>query len=259
MYLLYLDGSGSVRNPAERHFVLAGVAVFERQIYHLISRTDQFVSTLGLGAIHDVELHASVMANGRKSPWKGMVRKERLVAIENGLDVLRSAHWSVKAFAVAVDKCAVSPDDPVERAFEEICNRFNLFLTRLWNRESRQHRGLVVMDKSHYEETLQGLARRFRDEGTRWGNLRNLAEVPLFVDSAASRLIQIADLLAWAVWRRYEQGDTRYFDRVAGRFDAEGGVIHGLVHFKPQAEECVCPACLSRTLRGTIGRSAGQI
>ena len=65
---LYLDGSGSVRNPTERHFVLAGVAVFERQIYHLISRTDQFAASLGLGAIHDVELHASVMANGRKSP-----------------------------------------------------------------------------------------------------------------------------------------------------------------------------------------------
>ena len=69
MYLLYLDGSGSVRNPTERHFVLADVAVFERQIYHLISKTDQFIASLGLGAIHDVELHASVMANGRKDPW----------------------------------------------------------------------------------------------------------------------------------------------------------------------------------------------
>ena len=193
MYLLYLDGSGSVRNPAERHFVLAGVAVFERLIYHLISETDQFVSTLGVGAIHDVELHASVMANGRKAPWKGMVRKDRLVTIENGLDLLKHAHWSVTAFAVVVDKQAVSPDDPVERAFEEICNRFNLFLARLWNRKGEKHRGLVVMDKSHYEETLQGLARRFRDQGTRWGNLRNLAEVPLFVDSAASRGLSFVD------------------------------------------------------------------
>lgn len=94
--------------------------------------------------------------------------------------------------------------------------------------------------------------------GTRWGNLRNLAETPLFVDSPASRLIQIADLLTWAVWRRYEQGDARYFDRVAGRFDAEGGVIHGLIHFEPQAEEGVYPAYQSRTLRGMIGRYACQ-
>ena len=114
------------------------------------------------------------------------------------------------------------------------------------------------MDKSHYEETLQGLARRFREQGTRWGNLRNLSEVPLFVDSAASRLIQIADLLAWAVWRRYEYADTRYFDRIVRRFDTEGGVIHGLVHFKRATEQCMCPACLSRTLRGAAGRSAGE-
>lgn len=247
MYLLYLDGSGSVRNPAERHFVLAGIAVFERQIYHLISSADQFVATLDLGAVHDVELHASVMANGGKSPWKGVGRQGRLAMIENSLDLLNNAHRSVKAFAVAVDKQAVSPDDPVERAFEEICNRFNLFLNRLWNRDGEKHRGMVVMDKSHYEETLQGLARRFREEGTRWGNLRNLAEVPMFVDSAASRLIQIADVLAWAVWRRYEHSDTRFFDRVVGRFDAEGGVLHGLVHFKSPGE-CMCPACLSRAL-----------
>ena len=185
-----------------------------------------------------------------------MVRNDRLAAIEGGLDLLRNANRGVIAFAVVVDKQAVSPDDPVERAFEEICNRFNLFLARLWNRKGEKHRGLVVMDKSHYEEALQGMARRFRDQGTRWGNLRNLAEVPLFVDSTASRLIQIADLLAWAVWRRYEQSDTRYFDRIVQRFDTEGGVIHGLVHFKRSNEQCMCPACLSRTLRA--GRSAEE-
>ena len=60
MYLLYLDGSGSVRNPAERHFILAGVAVFERQIYHLINDVETFVDELGLGPGQDVELHALV-------------------------------------------------------------------------------------------------------------------------------------------------------------------------------------------------------
>ena len=154
MYLLYLDGSGSVKNPNERHFILAGIAVFERQVFHLIKRTDQYIGDL-----------------------------------------------------------AVAPDDPVEYAFEEVCNRFDLFLRRLHFRDSDTNRGLVVMDKSHYEDVLQGLAAKYREHGTRWGDLRNMAEVPLFVDSAASRLIQLADLLAWAVWRYYEHADTRYFNR----------------------------------------------
>lgn len=248
VYLLYLDGSGSVRNPHERHFVLVGVAVFERQIYHLISKADRFVSELAVSETDDVELHASAMAKGGQRPWKGIVRQQRLAIIEDALGVLAQAHASVRAFAVVVDKEARSPHDPVEYAFEEVCNRFDLFLSRKWRQEGEKHRGLIIMDESHYEGTLQGLARSFRSEGTRWGALRNLAEVPLFVDSMASRLIQLADLLAWAVWRRYEHRDTRYFDRVVRRFDAEGGVIHGLVHFKTPQEDCHCPACLSRSL-----------
>lgn len=249
MYVLYLDGSGSVKNPSERHFVLAGIAVFERQIYHLLSATDTFVDSLGLGPAHDIELHASVMASGRKHPWKGLTRQRRLSIIEDGLDILKNAHRSVSTFAIVVDKQVISPRDPVEFAFEELCNRFNLYLARLWSRDENKQRGLVVMDKSHYETALQALAHRYREQGTRWGELRNMAEVPMFVDSAATRLIQIADLISWAVWRRYEHSDTRYFDRIVSRFDSEGGVIHGLVHFKPPSEECLCPACLSRAQR----------
>ena len=249
LYLLYLDGSGSVRNPTERHFVLAGVAVFERQIYHLISKIDSFVASLNLGNAQRVELHASVMANGGKAPWKGIVRKERLRLIELGLEALADAHKSVRSFAIVVDKQALE-GDPVEYAFEEICNRFNLFLARLWRNDGDQQRGLVVMDESRYEQALQGLARQFREEGTRWGTLRNMAEVPLFADSTASRLIQVADLLAWAVWRRYEHGDARYFDLIVRRFDREGGVLHGLVHYRDPRDECHCPGCLSRAVRG---------
>ena len=45
-----------------------------------------------------------------------MVCQDRLAAIKNSLDLLENAHWSVKAFAVAVDKQAASPNDPVEHA-----------------------------------------------------------------------------------------------------------------------------------------------
>lgn len=40
MYLLYLDDSGSADNPADRHVVLAGVALFERQPHWFSERLD---------------------------------------------------------------------------------------------------------------------------------------------------------------------------------------------------------------------------
>jgi hypothetical protein len=81
------------------------------------------------------------------------------------------------------------------------------------------HRGLIILDKSTSETTLQNLAVNFREVGTRWGELKNLAEVPLFVDSKATRLVQLADHVAYAVFRRYEAKDANYFDPILSRFD----------------------------------------
>jgi hypothetical protein len=166
-------------------------------------------------------------------------------------------HASVRLFAVVIDKEAVSPRDPVSMAFEEICNRFNLFLTRMNNRRmDGNQRGLIVMDESKHEKPLQPLARKFRIDGATWGHFRNLAEVPLFVDSRASRMIQMADLVAWSTFRRYQYKDGRFFDPIIRLFDADGGVLHGLVHHRNRSEECYCPACFSRGMHDPATRTS---
>ena len=249
MFLLYIDGSGAVSNPEERHFILAGVAVFERNIHYLIRDLDSIVKSFGFDPEDQVEIHGSPMYTGKKR-WRRFPSQERVQMIQNTLNVLLKASRNVRAFGIAVDKKAISPKDPVEEAFEEISNRFNLFLSRNYHtrgeREEDRNKGLIVMDKSSYEQPLQRLARDFRVSGTRWGALKNLAEVPLFVDSQASRIVQLADLIAYAMWRKYEHQDGRFFDPIIPRFDQDGGVIHGLVHKKPPWQTCYCPACATR-------------
>ena len=111
------------------------------------------------------------MANGREKPWKGVPRRVRLQIIENALEIVQESHQSVSLFAIAVHKAQLAPNDPVEYAFEEICNRFNLQLKRIYHRakkkEEGKHRGFVIMDKSSHENALQSLARIFRVQGTR--------------------------------------------------------------------------------------------
>jgi hypothetical protein len=252
MHLLYVDDSGSVSNPNEKYFVLAGVAVFERRLYHLITAIDAVVDGFKMsGDPHEVELHGSPMYAGREA-WRSAKRSDREAKIQQALATLLHPQTTLKLFAVAVDKAAVSPRDPIELAFEEISNRFNLFLQRINDRHPKgdAQKGLIIMDESHHEGALQALARHFRINGGRWGHFRNLAEVPLFVDSRASRVIQVADLVAWGTWRQYEHRDGRFFDRLIPKFDAEGGVIHGLVHLRGRAtDNCYCPACTSRNIR----------
>ncbi len=54
--------------------------------------------------------------------------------------------------------------------------------------------------------------------------------------------------VAYAVFRRYQAGDAQYFDRIASKFDAEDGVVHGLAHKELGNAGCMCPACLSRRI-----------
>ena len=126
-----------------------------------------------------------------------------------------------------IKKSAVSPKDPVEYAFEQLASRFDKYLMRL-HRNSDTHRGIIIFDKSTYETTIQSLATDFRTIGYTWGVIRNFSEVPLFLDSKASRLIQLADLIAYAVFRHFEKRDNRFFPIIEPRFDSEGGVVHGL-------------------------------
>jgi hypothetical protein len=258
MHILYVDDSGSVGNPAERFFVLGGVAVFERGIYHLIKAADECVTTFGFGGDpHEIELHGSPMYAGRDGIWRTVkARPAREEMIKRALALLDQKS-SVRLFAVAIDKLAVSPRDPIEIAFEEICNRFNLFLQRLANRGFGDQRGLIVMDKRDDEEPLQALARNFRIRGGRWGHFRHLAEVPMFVDSRACRVVQLADLVAYATWRNYEIQDGRFFDPITPLFDADGGIIHGLVHRRRYSDQCYCPACFSCRQNAPVGRSSG--
>jgi len=119
-------------------------------------------------------------------------------------------------------------EDPVEHAFECLTSRFDLFLKRLHQKHNSPQRGLMIFDKSSTEQRLQTLAREFKYSGHAWGKTKNYAEVPVFLDSRASRLIQLADLASYAIFRHHERGDSQFYNVIKNCFDTEGGVQHGL-------------------------------
>ena len=226
MYLLYADESGSVGDPRQEYFVLAGFCVFERQGYWIAQELDQIAARFNPAEPSDVELHGNPMNTG-KGVFRRFPKVDRVQAIADALTILVKSHPSNRLFASVVRKASVSPADPVEFAFEQVSSRFDYYLTRLHTAGDTQ-RGMILFDKSTYETTLQSLATDFRTIGHQWGILRNFSEVPVFMDSRASRLIQLADLVAYAVFRNYESGDNSFFNIIKNRFDSEGGITHGL-------------------------------
>ena len=243
MHLLYLDDSGSVSNAQDRHIILAGLAVFERQPHWFSGRLDDIATRLWPDNPQGLEFRGADIFGGKKK-WRGIQREYRIPAYREALSILGNSTL-VRLFGAAIHKAARSPEDPMEYAFEQLCNRFDRYLSRL-HRANDTQRGLIVLDESSYETSLQGLSRDFRTEGHRWGQLYNLADVPFFVNSRATRMIQYADMIAYALRRYYERGELTHFDLIAHRFDAVGGVVHGLVHYTPAGEACNCFSCRQR-------------
>lgn len=226
MYLLYCDESGTVSDPNQKHFVLAGICLFERQGYWFANELDKIAARFNIAESDMVELHGSPMQTGRNS-WRKFPKEIRHQAIKDSLSLIASSHHSNRIFACVVKKEKASPKDPVELAFEQLASRFDYFLTRL-HKQGDTQRGIIIFDKSTYEGTIQNLAIDFRKIGHSWGVLRNFAEVPLFIDSKASRLTQLSDIVAYSIFRCYEKGDNTYYNIIKDRLDANGGITHGL-------------------------------
>ncbi len=232
MHLLYLDDSGSVSNPKQSHFILAGLSVFERSPHWIEGELNEIADRFatGQGSSHDIELHASPMHSGKGS-WRSQPREARISAIKDALEIARS-HFprDVRLFAAVLNKQNCSGVDIIEDAFTQVCSRFDHYLARLYRNTQRPERGLILLDKSSTEARIQTLARDFKYSGHQYGKTRNYAEVPVFLDSKASRLVQLADLVAYAIFRHVEFQDPQFYEIIEGCFDSEGGVVHGLYH-----------------------------
>lgn len=226
MYLLYADESGSTHDPNQRHFVLAGFCVFERQGYWLANQLENIAERFNPADPASVELHGSPMASGR-GMWRQYKKVDRDKALQDALHVFTNSHPSNRLFASVINKVSVSPIDPIGLAFEQLASRFDQYLMRLHKQKDTQ-RGIIIFDKTTYESSIQALATDFRTIGHRWGIIRNFSEVPLFLNSKASRLIQLADILAYSIFRYFERDDDRFYSIIERRFDSEGGIVHGL-------------------------------
>ena len=228
MYLLYADESGSVGDPTQRYFVLAGVAVFEREPHWIEQELNAIAQRFDAQEAHTVELHGSPMRAG-KGRWRHHLKAEREQAISDALTagVSRRYPRHTRLFAAVIEKQNFSGQDIAQVAFEQLSSRFDQFLGRLHLKGDTQ-RGLILFDKCSIEQRIQTLAREFKNSGHSFGVTRNYAEVPVFIDSQASRMIQLADLVAYAIFRNFEYNDPTYYQLISQCFDTDGGVVHGL-------------------------------
>ncbi len=140
----------------------------------------------------------------------------------------------------------------LDAVFGDIVTRFNTFMVRQ-HRYGYPTKGLVIVDQAH-EDKYRELFQNFRETGTRYGTVNNVVDIPYFAGRVDTRMIQVADLVAYSVYQYYEHNNLRYFNHVNERFDRRGphDPPDGLKHIT--SEDCQCIACGWRVGRKITGQ-----
>lgn len=276
MYLLFVDESGT--HPGPHPFVLGAMAIHEDDTARLQKELDEIVIEK-LGRVppnlDEYEVHASEMRNAKKpksialtqqkSIWANVDRAVRLAILDAVYEKLvdfvpANAQLPMMLFGVAVERDFHPNWSPVERerwAYEVLLGKFDVMLKMLRTQRHLPNRGLVIHDRRVVaERDIQGWTAAWRSTAERIGQLRNLADVPLFGDSRATRLLQVADVVSYAVFRRYNRqaASTDYFDKIWPAFHSEGDAVHGAVHYTPSYGNgsCHCEPCRQRLLAEAV-------
>ncbi|MGI8803375.1 MAG: DUF3800 domain-containing protein [Solirubrobacteraceae bacterium] len=254
MYTLYLDGSGT--HGASPVYILAGIAIHEQDVSPLQQHFAAPLKALpGARDPRDYELHASEIKSPRsdESIWRTVPQETRLAILRSTFAALRDyecidpARFRCAYFGAVIER---SYGDYEQRAWEEVLHRFDEMLTCRGNESGDRQRGIVIHDRATTERRIQDWTDRWRLLSGRIGTLTHITDVPFFADSRASRLLQAADFIAWALWRYYgmPESDVQWIKPLWRNFDQSGGRMHGLVHVSRgfKARVCGCPPCLSR-------------
>lgn len=266
--MLALDESGT--HGTASCLVIAGIAVHELDVRPLeLSLEDVLARQLDpLGKnSNEHELHATDLLNpSRGEPARGGYPPK---PPSNWLDVERAVRQQIVTdaySAIAAYKPVDSEYPPAvfgaiverkhrrfkqadEKAYDHVLHRFDDMLQRRNRTAPAQQRGVILHDaRQKMEKPLQQWARRWQGTGAR---LDHLAQVPVFADSKASRLLQTADFVAYAIYRHYS-ADARDPTRAAALWPLADtlpdGRMHGVIHLTPDfgGKGCPCPPCASR-------------
>jgi hypothetical protein len=103
LYILYLDESGNENDPNDRFFVLAGMALFERQTYFLSQALDE-IQRKYFPRHQPIPFHASEIRSGRNL-WRKVDEATRHAVLADVAEAIsRSPDRGRALYAAAIEK-----------------------------------------------------------------------------------------------------------------------------------------------------------
>lgn len=243
MYLFYVDESGTL-DPTIRGtrtdgtefdkdhlYVLVAVSLFESrwhgfektlnrrkwELIDIIQRTNPGLPRLELAECEIKSTWTRIPKERKRRRFLASITEDELTNLVD-LFYRQLQHHNMSVFAVVVDKRYLhdylDSAKMHRKAWELLLERIEMFL-----RAHRKHQGILITDdiQTHRNRSLAMKHAYIQSEGTASGIwLTKITEMPLFVRSELSNGVQLADLVAYNVYRcfRDENPEYPFFDRI---------------------------------------------
>jgi len=224
MHILFIDESGSVPHPGKkrnRYFVIGGIIVPEERWHKMRD------ALLGLKLRRQIrgEIKWRYFAPGNNeavNPMKAMDKAtrdsirteiyEKIICVERSVKTVAC----VTCVEAAYDRPTINTQDDIYQfTYKPVSERFQYHLQDLSRQVGRSELGIVVSDHRGHDDDKRFRAHHealLHSGGDFISKYKNLVESLFFVPSDLSVGIQLADMVAGAVWRKYEAGDERWYE-----------------------------------------------
>ncbi len=269
MYFFYVDESGNLdpsvsgeradgsKFPKDHIYVLAAVSLYEHrwhgfekvlnrkkwELIDVIRRAKPAQATLELA---DCEIKSTWIRIPKERLQRPFLAELTDLELKQLVDLYyqQLAHHYMRVFGVVVDKRHLhgymDSAKLHRKAWELLLERIEAFLRD----EHPKHQGVLITDDISRERN-RSLAMKhayIQSEGTAAGTwLRHIAEMPLFVRSELSNGVQLADLIAYNIYRcfRYENPEYPFFARIIQHLwasqNTRADLLDGLQVFPPES------------------------
>jgi hypothetical protein len=250
MYLLYLDESGDTGNwQQQNNFVIGGLAVYEFRLRALEEKLRSIQRRYFPNISIPIVFHATDIHSGNKifRKFDKPIREQLLLDLYNIINSNYSPNVVIFGACISID-AAQNPFSDRNCIFEEVISGFNSFLVENYRQQQEEgtgragNKGLIIIDRNR-EEQYKQLIDTFKEQGTKYGYLRNIVDIPYFARSKDTPMLQLADLCSYALFRHYEKQDDTYLKIISDKIYVNAsGKMFGLKHLTTN-NDCLCPAC----------------
>ncbi len=223
MYLLFVDESGTPPKPdndSRAYFVIAGLVIPEDRWSGLRDKLLGLKRAEGYRGEIKWRFFApsNSDADNPMSDWDQARRNEfrmrvfSIITEAKSCRIIACCSESPTAYALGNVN---SQDDLYFRTYKPVTERFQYLLQDITRASGRDSYGMIVADhrgRGDDERMRLQHERLIRETGSYTSNYSNFIEGLFFAPSHMSIGVQLADIVAGAIWRAQSQNDRTWYD-----------------------------------------------